>query len=304
MENQLRKNPTIGDTAEISIRVDGNGKAYFGGNLLEGSPAIKALFSSVMNQLSAKFTQESIFYAVTPKKSSIASCRLPIPEEGFVRGDPWGHKWTISNEDWGGNQAICVEEGWLLYGLIRASRPKLCLETGTNRGLSALFIGMALRDNNFGHLITLDLEDWGQIDRLKEAGLNSYITCLLQNETTYTPPNGIDFIFHDSIHNYEGVMGALERFKPYMNDGCLIAVDDTRIEPSELQACSEFFNKNDSAGFQVLLPRGMFLGKYHKSSREKFSQEDIELDNLTTVKPDGFNKLSSLGNFTSVKENK
>ena len=63
------------------------------------------------------------------------------------------------------------EVGALLYGLVRMTKPRICIETGTLVGDSAEWIGRALRDNGFGRLITCDIDPERiepAIERLKE----------------------------------------------------------------------------------------------------------------------------------------
>lgn len=50
------------------------------------------------------------------------------------------------------------EVGALLYGLVRMTKPLICIETGTLVGDSAEWIGRALRDNGAGRLITCDID--------------------------------------------------------------------------------------------------------------------------------------------------
>lgn len=51
---------------------------------------------------------------------------------------------------------ISIEEGELLYGLVRITKPLAILETGTNIGVSAQYMAQALKDNGQGHLITIE----------------------------------------------------------------------------------------------------------------------------------------------------
>lgn len=52
------------------------------------------------------------------------------------------------------------EVGALLYGLVRMTKPKICVETGLLVGDSAEWIGRALRDNKEGGtLVTCDIDE-------------------------------------------------------------------------------------------------------------------------------------------------
>jgi len=48
------------------------------------------------------------------------------------------------------------EVGEFLYSLIRLLKPNRVLETGTHIGVGAAYMGMALKDNNFGTLDTIE----------------------------------------------------------------------------------------------------------------------------------------------------
>lgn len=76
---------------------------------------------------------------------------------------------------------ISVEEGDFLYGLVRILRPTLCVETGTNIGISASYIGTALQHNDWGHLITVEhdntVADVAEA-KLKALGLTMRVTVL------------------------------------------------------------------------------------------------------------------------------
>jgi hypothetical protein len=44
----------------------------------------------------------------------------------------------------------------LLYGLVRSMKPEVCVEIGSGRGMSACYVGMALRQNGRGKLYAID----------------------------------------------------------------------------------------------------------------------------------------------------
>ena len=48
------------------------------------------------------------------------------------------------------------DSAWLLYGLARSIKPKVCVEIGSARGKSACFVGLALRRNGGGKLYAID----------------------------------------------------------------------------------------------------------------------------------------------------
>src|SRR5882757_3585593 len=48
------------------------------------------------------------------------------------------------------------DSAWLLYGLARSIKPKVCVEIGSARGKSACAVGLALRRNGGGKLYAID----------------------------------------------------------------------------------------------------------------------------------------------------
>jgi len=52
---------------------------------------------------------------------------------------------------------IAAAEGLVLYGLVRALRPKYVVETGIATGVSTSFVCAALIENGFGNLYSIDL---------------------------------------------------------------------------------------------------------------------------------------------------
>ena len=77
--------------------------------------------------------------------------------------------------------AICAEDGELIYGFVKRTKPKNVLSTGIYTGISDLFIGMALKENGFGHLEAIEYEQI-HIDRAtklwQQMGLSEQITVI------------------------------------------------------------------------------------------------------------------------------
>jgi hypothetical protein len=52
--------------------------------------------------------------------------------------------------------SVWESEGQRLYDLVRKNRPKVIVEVGTNYGCSTSWLAMAVRDNEFGRVYSLD----------------------------------------------------------------------------------------------------------------------------------------------------
>lgn len=129
--------------------------------------------------------------------------------------------------------------GWVIYGLARAYRPKVCVELGVLEGYSAIFIAAALRDNQQGHLYGYDLwEDYPHRHttlektqtRIKRAGLASRIS-LFKCDARSLPLAfrhnrvRIDFL-HIDLSNEGGTLGwAMEAFRPHLSGNGIIVFE-------------------------------------------------------------------------------
>ncbi len=94
-----------------------------------------------------------------------------------------------------------MEIGDFLYGMVRVLKPKHILETGTHWGISASYMGLALKDNGFGHLDSYEVyignfEDSNK--RFKTLGIDEYVTCHLEDFRAAKPPDRYELMFLDS----------------------------------------------------------------------------------------------------------
>lgn len=121
------------------------------------------------------------------------------------------------------------EVGEFLYSMVRITKPKYVLETGTHWGIGASYMGLGLKDNGFGKLITIEyLPEIRNValERIKRIGISDFVESLLENAITYIPPADMRFDlalfdtepqtrFHELIRNYE-----------YMNPGSFMFIHD------------------------------------------------------------------------------
>ena len=71
-----------------------------------------------------------------------------------IKPEPEFHNAGFSMFNTGG---VEVEVAELLYSLVKVWKPSLVVETGTHLGISALYMGLALEENNQGSLITYEI---------------------------------------------------------------------------------------------------------------------------------------------------
>ena len=134
------------------------------------------------------------------------------------------------------------DSSWLLYGLARSVKPRVCVEIGSARGKSACAIGLALRRNGFGTLYAIDPHsqtDWNDTDsvdsmrflkeNLQRAGVNEFVRIV--RKTSGDAAAGwnekIDLIFIDGDHSYDGVKADWERFVPHVSQFGVVVFHDT-----------------------------------------------------------------------------
>ena len=134
------------------------------------------------------------------------------------------------------------DSAWLLYGLARSIKPKVCVEIGSARGKSACAVGLALRRNGGGKLYAIDphsLTNWNDTnsldsfaiinEHLRKAGVTNFVEIVRQ--TSDVAAKGwnkkIDLIFIDGDHSYEGVKADWDLFLPHLSEFGVVVFHDT-----------------------------------------------------------------------------
>jgi predicted O-methyltransferase YrrM len=159
--------------------------------------------------------------------------------------------------------AVAPEVGKLIYLLVRARRPSLVVEFGTSLGLSALHIASALRDNNFGRLITTE-QSANKASRaaqhFEEAGLSDLVE-IRQGDAfeTLAATNGIDLLLLDGWKPL--YLPLLRQLEPALSPSCLIVADDV-ISISEKLAAYLTYVRDSTNGYtscEIALDDGLEL---------------------------------------------
>lgn len=134
------------------------------------------------------------------------------------------------------------EGAWLLFGLVQAMRPAVCVEIGSARGQSACYIGMALKRLGHGHLYAIDpheptaWNDTAAVDthdemlrNLRASDVDDCVTIIRTYSSDasagWTRP--IDLLFIDGDHSHEGVKRDWDLFSPHVRDFGLVVFHDT-----------------------------------------------------------------------------
>jgi len=112
-----------------------------------------------------------------------------------------------------------IEVGDFLYGLVRTIKPDAILETGTHQCIGAAYMGLALKENGKGKLLTLEFM-WEYVamakKRIETLGLKDVVMCLQQDSRTFKTDVMFDLILLDTEPQYRfGELVALfDNLKP------------------------------------------------------------------------------------------
>ena len=120
------------------------------------------------------------------------------------------------------------EVGEFLYGLVRMLRPNNIFETGTHVGISAAYMGQALKDNGKGLLTTVEIEKQHiktAEDRWHRMELDKYVVCDKSESLSYDLEYDCELMFLDSEPYLR--FNELRRFFPRLVPGGYVFVHDT-----------------------------------------------------------------------------
>lgn len=136
------------------------------------------------------------------------------------------------------DDSTAFEEKLIIYSIIRAIKPDVCVETGTHKGKTALYIAQALYDNKKGHLWTAEInKDFAQetINNFnKYPEMKKFITLQqVKGEDLKIKVNGmsalIDFAFIDSYHEKEVVLGEIKALFPQLSRHAIVIFHDCEL---------------------------------------------------------------------------
>lgn len=136
-----------------------------------------------------------------------------------------------------GTASMPLEDLLVLYALIVKTRPKVIVESGTWAGYSSTGMALALVDAGVsdGHVWTIDASRHeGVAERVWcSFGVEHRITRVLgDSRICAEPPDKIDFLFLDALHDEAFVQAEIRNFAPRLRPGSLICVHDTNIYES------------------------------------------------------------------------
>lgn len=105
----------------------------------------------------------------------------------------------------------CIQDYTFLYGFTQLISPKVIVEIGTNFGVSAIAMALAMKESDAptGHIYTFDIVDYSKyvIPQLEKAGVQDIVTYLPNHTSDDIKKLGlkhVDMCFIDGDHTYEG----------------------------------------------------------------------------------------------------
>jgi predicted O-methyltransferase YrrM len=114
--------------------------------------------------------------------------------------------------------------GW--YAIVRAHKPQLVVETGTEKGLGSLVLAEALLRNGSGRLITVDMEPSSGL--LIGAKYDGVIQRLIDNSlVAISHIDQIDLFIHDSDHSAEHEAQEFEMLQSRLSINGIVLSDNS-----------------------------------------------------------------------------
>ncbi len=177
--------------------------------------------------------------------------------------------------------SVELEVAEFLYGIIRMIKPTAILETGTHKGISAVYMAEALKENGKGKITTVEYETTHYHDAIAlfhVSGLTDWINPILQDVNDLQVANDqYDFIFLDTEPHLR--FNEFLRFWKGLKPGGFIGIHD--LSPAMGQTGKEVNGmmdwpfgtlpeemksilRNDIQSFHFETPRGFYLGQKKK----------------------------------------
>jgi glycosyltransferase involved in cell wall biosynthesis len=184
---------------------------------------------------------------------------------------------TIANKS---AQLWSMFDGWtaeievldFLYALVRMTKPNRAVETGTWLGRSAIAIASALRDNGFGHLLTIEQSDEVAeiaLRNIEQENLGELITLRVANSLEVEVGHETyDFALFDSDVPLRGA--EFTKFYDKLEPGAIVIFHDTGVEFHEAGGednVIDLMTMGMLEGIFLDTPRGIFFGRVVKPPR-------------------------------------
>ena len=133
--------------------------------------------------------------------------------------------WCPHPEMWSAEdaQSAEVEVSALVGAFVRALKPALVIETGTAHGFTAHAIGLALRDNGHGRLVTLEV-DATLVDESRHRCEGLPVEVIHRPSLNYEPDEPVGFAWFDSL--IELRITEFDHYRNWMEPGTIVGFHD------------------------------------------------------------------------------
>ena len=146
----------------------------------------------------------------------------------------------------------------LVGSLVRATKPRLCVEVGTHIGLASLEIGRALERNGRGELHCFEvIPESAEATRARTAGLPVTVHAMVDVE--FDPadlPGPVDFMFVDG--DLDNRDASLRHWRSSLSDNHVVAVHDS-VKREQVREAVE--SVSPVQRIDIVTPRGITLMK-------------------------------------------
>lgn len=122
---------------------------------------------------------------------------------------------------------IECETGEFLYSMVRLLKPEHVLETGTHWGVGASYMGLALKDNGFGHLDTVEFlqEIYSRArQRINQLELEKQVTCHYGDVAQFNTQTTYKLILLDTEPQTR--FAELQKFWQNLEEGGFVFIHD------------------------------------------------------------------------------
>jgi cephalosporin hydroxylase len=145
---------------------------------------------------------------------------------------------------------------WIYQEILNDTRPDLVIETGTAFGGSALFLATMFDMIGHGEVITVDVTPRARPthDRIRYLEGSSVDSQVLAEVAATARDRRRVMVVLDSDHARDHVLRELERYAPFVTEGCYLIVEDTNVNghpvhrgfgPGPHEAVEEFLTHHD-----------------------------------------------------------
>lgn len=164
--------------------------------------------------------------------------------------------WT--NTYWLGHHIYKCPMDLILYQeILFEIKPDIIIETGTNRGGSALFLASMCDIMNKGKIVTIDIATYGENPahpRITYLLGDSASPEMLFQVTSYISPGDTVLVILDSDHSKNHVLNEMNAYHLLVSPGSYMIVEDSIVGgnpvlpafgPGPMDAIYEFISQND-----------------------------------------------------------